>query len=209
VVYPSVYEGFGLVPFECAQAGVPCLFAAQTSLAEVLPAATATLAPWDEELSAANAHALLAAGAERERHVAAIRAAGAHLTWGAAAEQTLAAYGEAAVAPIREAAVLGRDELAREVERRELIDAHDALVRQLVAELRHAQVEFTRAQGAYDALNRSVGSGLSLIGPDGSLPEDAQRALLALSARPGLSRPVFAAVESGFRIGRALHRRLR
>ncbi len=49
VVYPSVYEGFGLVPFECARAGVPCLFAAQTSLAEILPAATATLTPWDAE----------------------------------------------------------------------------------------------------------------------------------------------------------------
>ncbi len=203
VVYPSVYEGFGLVPFECARAGVPCLFAAQTSLAEVLPAAAATLAPWDEERSAANAHRLLAAGEERERHVATVRAAGEHLTWAAAAEQTLAAYGEAAVAPIREAAALGRDELAREVERRELIDAHDALVRRLVAELGHAQAEFARAEAAYVALGPSRG----LIGPAGAVPEDGQRALLALTARPRLSRPVFAAVARGFRVGRALRRR--
>ncbi len=27
VVYPSVYEGFGLVPFESALSGVPCVFA--------------------------------------------------------------------------------------------------------------------------------------------------------------------------------------
>ena len=37
MLYPTVQEGFGLVPFEAARAGVPCLFAAQTSLAEVLP----------------------------------------------------------------------------------------------------------------------------------------------------------------------------
>ena len=37
VMAPSVYEGFGLIPFEAAAAGVPCLFAAQASLAEVLP----------------------------------------------------------------------------------------------------------------------------------------------------------------------------
>ncbi len=205
VVYPSVYEGFGLVPFECARAGVPCLFAAQTSLAEVLPAATATLVPWDEARSAANAHPLLAAGVERERHVAAIRAAGEPLTWSAAAEQTLAAYGEAAVAPVREAAALGRDGLAREADRRELIDAHDALVRQLVAELRHAQAEFARAEAAYVALGPARG----LIGPAGAVPEDVQRALMALASRPRLSRPVFAAVERSFRIGRALRRRLR
>jgi glycosyltransferase involved in cell wall biosynthesis len=29
IVYPSVYEGFGLVPFESALSGVPCVFAAQ------------------------------------------------------------------------------------------------------------------------------------------------------------------------------------
>jgi len=37
VLYPTIQEGFGLVPFEAADAGVPTLFAPQTSLAEVLP----------------------------------------------------------------------------------------------------------------------------------------------------------------------------
>jgi alpha-1,3-rhamnosyl/mannosyltransferase len=53
VVYPSVYEGFGLVPFESALNGVPCVFAPQSSLAETTPAQTATILPWDAEQSAA------------------------------------------------------------------------------------------------------------------------------------------------------------
>ncbi len=43
----------------------------------------------------------------------------------------------------------------------------------------------------YDELNAEVGFGLSLIGPHGSLPDDVQRALLALSARPALSRSLY------------------
>ena len=53
VVYPSAYEGFGLTPFEAARVGTPCLYAAHTSLAEVLPEEAALLVAWDPELSAA------------------------------------------------------------------------------------------------------------------------------------------------------------
>ncbi len=37
VLYPTVHEGFGLIPFEAAAAGVPCLWAAGTALRELLP----------------------------------------------------------------------------------------------------------------------------------------------------------------------------
>ena len=37
VLYPTVHEGFGLVPFEAAEHGVPCMWAAGTSLSELLP----------------------------------------------------------------------------------------------------------------------------------------------------------------------------
>ena len=33
VLYPSLYEGFGLVPFEAADYGVPCLWAPVTAMA--------------------------------------------------------------------------------------------------------------------------------------------------------------------------------
>ena len=37
VLYPTTYEGFGLMPFEAADHGRPCLFASHTALAETLP----------------------------------------------------------------------------------------------------------------------------------------------------------------------------
>ncbi|MCW3031730.1 MAG: glycosyltransferase family 4 protein, partial [Solirubrobacterales bacterium] len=61
LLYPTFYEGFGLIPAEAAAWDVPCLFAATTSLAE-LPHAAATLLPWDAEASAAVAIGLLEDG---------------------------------------------------------------------------------------------------------------------------------------------------
>ena len=54
VLYPTVYEGFGLIPFEAAAAGVPCFFAAQSALAEILPATAATIQPWELPFSTAD-----------------------------------------------------------------------------------------------------------------------------------------------------------
>ena len=51
VLYPTTSEGFGLIPFEAAAAGTPCLHAGGTSLDELLPG-TATLVRWDAEASA-------------------------------------------------------------------------------------------------------------------------------------------------------------
>ena len=86
VVYPTVYEGFGLVPFEAAAAGAPCLFAPHTSLSEILPEELARLVPWDPAASAERAlqgaRRLGACGARRvgegglrSVHVAALRGA--------------------------------------------------------------------------------------------------------------------------------------
>ena len=47
VLYPTVREGFGLVPFEAAAAGTPTLWAAHSSLAELLPADAAAIVAWD------------------------------------------------------------------------------------------------------------------------------------------------------------------
>jgi glycosyltransferase involved in cell wall biosynthesis len=199
VVYPSTYEGFGLVPFESALSGVPCAFAAQSSLAEIAPEGTATIVPWDPDESAAAVHSLLADAKARSRHVRALAAAARRLTWAKSAKALVAVYREAALAPARESATVSRDSLRRE---RELIDAHDALVARLVGEREHAK-------GMYDALNAEVGFGLSLIGPHGALPDDVQRALLALSARPGLSRLVYRPAAGAFAATRSIARTLR
>lgn len=199
IAYPSVYEGFGLVPFESALAGVPCVFAPQSSLAEAAPPGTAAIVPWDEQASAAAAHALLTDPEARARHVDALSRAARELTWARAAEAIVAVYHEAALAPVRAAATLGRDLVAREGR---LSVEHELEAAQLVREREHAQ-------RMYDELNVQVGFALGLIGPNGSLPEGLQRALLALSAHPGVSRPLFAALARAFVLGRALARALR
>jgi glycosyltransferase involved in cell wall biosynthesis len=199
VLYPSVYEGFGLVPFESALQGVPCVFAAQSSLADAAPEGTATILPWDAEASAAAAHVLLTDAAARERHVQALAEAGRRMTWASAARSMVEIYREAATAPVRDGATLSRDTAERE-SRLSFVD--QATARRLLGEREHAQ-------RMYDELNAEVGSGLGLIGPNGSLPESLQRALLALSARPGLSRPLFGALSGAFLTARAANRALR
>jgi glycosyltransferase involved in cell wall biosynthesis len=199
VVYPSVYEGFGLVPFESALAGVPCVFAAQSSLAEAAPEGTATIFPWDPVQSAAAAHTLLTDSEARAQHVQALARAAGKLTWAATASAMVDVYREAALAPVRDAATLSRDAVERE---RRLTAAHEAVVRRLIGEREHAQ-------RMYDDLNAEVGSGLSLIGPHGTLPENLQRALLTVSARPALSRPLYGALADLFVGMRAFARAIR
>ena len=60
VLYPTTFEGFGFIPFEAAQAGTPSLWAAQSSMADLLPAEHAGIVPWDADASAANAARLIA-----------------------------------------------------------------------------------------------------------------------------------------------------
>lgn len=196
VVYPSVYEGFGLVPFESALGGVPCVFAPQSSLAEAAPEGTAAIVPWDEEQSADAAYELLNDAVTRERHVRALAGAAGGLTWSATAAAMVDVYREAAAAPVREAATLARDGVDRE---QRLTAAHEAVIRRLIGEREHAQ-------RMYDDLNSEVGSGLSLIGPRGTLPENLQRALLALSARPRLSKSVYGAMANLFAAARGARR---
>ncbi len=199
VLYPSTYEGFGLVPFEASLAGVPCVFAAQSSLAEVLPAELADVVRWDVDATAGRTYELLVDEGARSRQVERIAAQGRRLTWEATADATIAAYGEALISPVRESAVLSRDELDREHELRELVADQDALVELLATERDHAKT-------MYDELHAEVGFGLSLIGPNGALPEDVQRALLALETRPGIGGPLFRAWGGVFRATRSITR---
>ncbi|HWF33204.1 MAG TPA: glycosyltransferase [Solirubrobacteraceae bacterium] len=188
VAYPSAYEGFGLIPFEAALGGVPCLFASQSSLADVAPAGTATIVPWDAVASAASALVLLTNAEARDAHVHALAAAARKLTWDRAAAATVEIYREAAIAPVRGSATLSRDLVAREAR---LSVQHEEEVASLIDQREHARQ-------MYDALNAEVGFGLVLIGPNGALPESVQRALLALVARPALSRPLFRCLSGVF-----------
>jgi glycosyltransferase involved in cell wall biosynthesis len=199
VVYPSLHEGFGLVPFESGLLGVPCLFAALSSLAEGPIAEAATILPEDPVRSAAATYPLLVDPDARAAHVRALAEAAHGLTWERAARAMIEIYRETVRAPVRVAATLSRDAVARE---RELTAAHRAVVRMLIDERELVLHD-------YDELLAEVGAGRSLVGPSGSLPEDLQRALLALSAHPVLSRPVYGVAAGAFRLVRAVARAVR
>ncbi len=99
VVSPTTYEGFGLIPFEAAQAGVPCLFAPQASLAEILPRELALIEPWNAALTADRAIRLIREASERDRLVSGVREASKQYRWDRTAEALALIYGEAADAP--------------------------------------------------------------------------------------------------------------
>jgi glycosyltransferase involved in cell wall biosynthesis len=199
VLYPSTYEGFGLVPCEAALHGVPCLFAATTSLAEGAIGEAATIVPGDPTRSADAAAKLLNDPRARAQQVELLAAAARELTWDRAAVATVDAYREAAEAPVREAATLSRDAVARE---RELTAAHAATVQTLIDERELVLSD-------YDELIAAVGPARSLVGPQGALPEDLQRGLLALSARPALSRPLYGLLARTYAVARTVGRALR
>ncbi|MBJ7249708.1 MAG: glycosyltransferase, partial [Thermoleophilia bacterium] len=103
VLYPTVSEGFGFVPFEAAGVGVPCFFAPVTSLGEVLPLDAALIEPWDVAITAERISHVLADHGAREEHVRLLRDAAAQYTWSATAETLLATYEEILREPINSA----------------------------------------------------------------------------------------------------------
>jgi glycosyltransferase involved in cell wall biosynthesis/GT2 family glycosyltransferase len=153
VLYPTVAEGFGLVPFEAADAGVATLWAAHSSLAEVLPPDAAGIVAWDAAATAAGAAALIAEPPARAALVERVREAGRRFTWDATAAAMLEVYREAAAAPER-----------------------------LLPEPAETLPDLA----------------LSLVGPGGWVPPEIQQALLAVSTRPALRRPVFGALRGGY-----------
>jgi glycosyltransferase involved in cell wall biosynthesis len=116
-VYPSVREGFGLVPLEAALSGTPSLFAAQTSLAEILPHGAAVLVPWDASASAERALPLLADGEDRDRHIEMVLEASRRMPdWDANGRRLLDLYEQAMRLPVREAASLAGEAQVREAQ---------------------------------------------------------------------------------------------
>lgn len=106
VLYPTVLEGFGLVPFEAAEHGVPCMWAPGSSLSELLPDAAAGIVAWDADHSARRALALIRRPEERERNLAAIRASAHSLTWDATALALIDLYRATCDAPASTARVV-------------------------------------------------------------------------------------------------------
>jgi len=179
VLYPTTYEGFGLMPFEAADHGRPCLFASQTALAELLPPELATLVPWDAKESASRVSALLAQPEAMQEHVLAIRRAAGPLTWQSTAEALLDVYFATAASPAREAAVMAEKLLAVEVERDELQRKYTQLWQGLTPDAR------------------------TLAAPGGPLSPAAQHSLAAIVKRPLLQRLLLGPIQLAQRLRRA------
>ena len=99
ILYPTVYEGFGLVPFEAADHQRPCMWAPGTSLSEVLADDAAEIVAWDAAETADHAAVLLNDPRRVDANLAAIAKAAAQLSWDAAASGLLDAYRAVADGP--------------------------------------------------------------------------------------------------------------
>ncbi len=167
-VYPSLYEGFGFLPFEAAQAGTPCLFALQSSLEELLPSRLALLTKWDAEESADRAIEVLTDTDEKRDHLEGLRAAAAMHSWDRTGSQMCDLYKSSLSSPARDGGEL-RAEFTRQW----------TLIGPQLAELRRRT-----HLDSFDEIDEA------LVGHDGVLPEDLRRALLAAWNRRW-SRAVF------------------
>jgi glycosyltransferase involved in cell wall biosynthesis len=179
LLYPTLYEGFGLIPLEAARAGLPCLFAAQASLREVAPDA-ATLIPWDAHASARAVLTLLSEGGAREEHLARLRS---HSVpgWGEVAGALRAVYEQALRAPPSAA----KPRVWQELDREEYIVKLD----EDIAKLKLTAQEY---QDAYHSLNARVASGLPLIDEGGLLSKAQQRGLMRIAGRGRLGAVLLA-----------------
>jgi glycosyltransferase involved in cell wall biosynthesis len=92
VVFPSLYEGFGLPVLEAMQRGVPVATSDRSSLPEVAGGAALLFDPEDTDAIRAAIERLLDDAALRERLRAAGRERAAAFTWERTAELTAAAY---------------------------------------------------------------------------------------------------------------------
>ncbi len=108
VLYPTVYEGFGLIPFEAAGSGAPCLWAAGTSLSEVLPDAAAGIIAWDPAASADRALALMRDEGARQSNLETVRGAAAGFRWETTARRLIEIYRAACDGPPAPAALSER-----------------------------------------------------------------------------------------------------
>jgi glycosyltransferase involved in cell wall biosynthesis len=144
VVYPTLYEGFGLIPFEAAAAGTPCIYSSRSSVAEYLPAEGALLDVADVVTTANRLSAVLERADAREAIVSAIRRAGDDLTWARAAAAYAAVYRRAMERPVGLSLAAGGDVI---VTTRSQLPADETEWRLLV---------LSRRVGAFRLLARAV-----------------------------------------------------
>ena len=178
VLYPTTFEGFGLMPFEAADHDRPCLFASHTALAEILPSELATLVPWDPSASAGRVSDLLSRPEAIADHVRATRRAAGQFSWKSTAELMVDVYRAAAATPAREAARLATELALIESDREEAERKYKELWLSLTPDAR------------------------ALAAPGGPLTPAARQSLAAVVKRPLLRRLFLAPIQLVHRIVR-------
>jgi glycosyltransferase involved in cell wall biosynthesis len=166
VCHPSTREGLGLIPFEAAAHGRPCIFASTTALAEMQPEGLDTITPWDTRSTAERVLRLLADDAATAEHVRRTRERAAELTWERTAERLVECFEAAMASPTRDARRVAADLVDCEIERAEIHRKYDELWNGLSAD------------------------GHALTGAGGLLDAEEQRALLIVARRGWLRRLV-------------------
>jgi glycosyltransferase involved in cell wall biosynthesis len=191
MLYPSVHEGFGLVPFEAAETGLVCAFAAQTALAELLPSSLALIEQWDPDATADRIAPYLTSEQRRSEHIAAVRAAAAPLTWRRTARALIDVYSAAASSRATDARKLVEEFVG---ERRDLEMTREELetARNRLGEL---EKENRRFHETFDQTAEE------LVGSNGVIPADLRRPLLAIGKRPALRAPTFGMLRGLYRTG--------
>ena len=113
VLFPSLYEGFGLVPFEAAAFGTGCLYAWRGPMREFLPSVGALPDDFSARSSASRVLEILGEPAFETELVSAIRSAATTLTWDRTARGYLEIYRRAVATRPRllDRALLGGSEL--------------------------------------------------------------------------------------------------
>jgi glycosyltransferase involved in cell wall biosynthesis len=107
VLFPTLYEGFGLVPFEAAAMNTPCVYSNRSSVADYLPLDGALLDLGDVPETARRVQALLESSHARAKIVRLIRLASASLTWERTAEAYVDVYRRALARPVGLSLVAG------------------------------------------------------------------------------------------------------
>ncbi len=92
LLYPSLYEGFGLPPLEAMQCGTPVIATRASSIPEVVGDAGILVEPGDEAALREAVLRLLGDGALRDRLRALSLRRAAEFSWDRCTRQTLAAY---------------------------------------------------------------------------------------------------------------------
>lgn len=87
VLYPTLSEGFGLIPFEAARRGVPCLSTRAGALDEVLPVDIPTIDPGDVSAAAGTALRIVEDRSFGEAICESLNAKAAEFSWDRSAEK--------------------------------------------------------------------------------------------------------------------------